>query len=105
MTRDQLLERLMPLARGVYQRALLTEDEAWSGSTLLGGARSYGARYARSRDSLVARVSTHPAVESAQSELVAMYVTDQHIRRAVRALVVVDIDGDEHTISHTGVRA
>lgn len=44
-------------ARGSYQRALLEGDETWSGSTLKGKAREWGARYDRSRRELVHRIA------------------------------------------------
>lgn len=44
------------LARGCYQRAVLAGSEALSGATLRGRARSYGARYAASRQALLGRV-------------------------------------------------
>ena len=43
------------LARGCYQRALLSGSEALSGATLRGRAKSYGARYAESRRNLLSR--------------------------------------------------
>lgn len=43
-------------ARGAYQAALLDGYEAWSGSTLRGRAKTYGSRYARSRDALDTRL-------------------------------------------------
>lgn len=49
-------ETAAALARGRYQRALLDGDARWSGADLRGRARDYSARYAASRDSLVARM-------------------------------------------------
>ncbi len=43
-------------ARGAYQAALLDGYEAWSGSTLRGRAKTWGGRYARSRDALDTRL-------------------------------------------------
>lgn len=43
-------------ARGSYQAALLSDCEAWSGSTLKGRAKHWGGQYARSRRALVARL-------------------------------------------------
>jgi len=43
------------LARGDYQRNVLNGTEALSGATLRGAARRYGAVYANSRRSLIAR--------------------------------------------------
>lgn len=48
--------KAMGIARGCYQSALLRGFEAWSGSTLRGKARKWGAGYARSRKSLAARL-------------------------------------------------
>lgn len=45
------------LARGAYQRAILWGGEAVSGSTLRGKARTYGARYQRSTDALLERMT------------------------------------------------
>ena len=45
------------LAKGNYQQSLLAGSEAWSGSTLRGKAKQYGASYARSRASLLARLT------------------------------------------------
>lgn len=52
-------EALFALARGSYQRALLRGETAWSGATLRGGARVWGARYARSRASLIERLEAN----------------------------------------------
>jgi hypothetical protein len=46
----------LKLARGTYQRSLLLGFEAWSGSTLKGAARGWGARYYASRTALSARL-------------------------------------------------
>lgn len=47
---------MLAAARGTYQRALLTGQETWSGSSLRGKAGRYSGRYARSRWSLVERI-------------------------------------------------
>jgi hypothetical protein len=47
----------MPLARGCYQRAILTGDARVSGSDLRGRAREFGARYSRSRANLMGRLT------------------------------------------------
>ena len=44
------------VARGAYQRALLEGSASWSGAGLRGTAGRYGARYAQSRASLLARL-------------------------------------------------
>ena len=46
----------MRLARGDYQRALLSGRARWSGSDLQGSAAQYAGRYRRSRDNLLARL-------------------------------------------------
>jgi len=57
--------------RGEYQRDLIRGREAWSGATLTGRAREYGARYADSRARLVARIrAALPAGWSACTDLV-----------------------------------
>lgn len=44
------------VARGTYQRALLSGDARWSGADLQGKARRYGGRYKASRDAVLARL-------------------------------------------------
>ncbi len=57
--------------RGSYQRGLLAGDEAWSGSSLRGRARNYGARYRDSREGLIARLNaTLPDLWIAESRIV-----------------------------------
>ena len=43
--------------KGCYQAALIDGGEAWSGSTLTGKAREWGARYAASREALLDRMN------------------------------------------------
>jgi hypothetical protein len=50
-------EVILAQARGQYQRDLLNGHETWSGSSLKGKASSYGARYAESRQNLLARIN------------------------------------------------
>lgn len=50
-------EAALALARGCYQRSLLTGGEALSGSTLRGRAARYAGRYAESRRNLLDRLS------------------------------------------------
>lgn len=50
-------DKALCLARGSYQTDLLHGCEALSGSTLRGKARRYGGKYARSRDSLLSRMT------------------------------------------------
>lgn len=47
---------ILDCARGSYQMDLLCGREAWSGATLRGAARQYGARYASSRSNLMDRI-------------------------------------------------
>jgi len=54
---EQALTQALEQARGTYQRALLLGVEALSGSTLKGKARQYGARYHRSREALLGRLT------------------------------------------------
>lgn len=48
--------RALELARGSYQSGILLGYNCMSGSDLKGAARSYGGKYARSRDGLLARL-------------------------------------------------
>lgn len=50
------LDDVLLVARGSYQRALLSGAEAWSGATLKGKARSYGKHYKYSRQNLLNRL-------------------------------------------------
>jgi hypothetical protein len=57
LVRDQAAHQAaLKLARGTYQRNLLLGVESWSGSTLKGAARGWGARYNASRTALAARL-------------------------------------------------
>lgn len=56
MTESDYRQAALKLARGSYQRALIYGTESWSGSTLRGKAREYGARYAKSRRALIERL-------------------------------------------------
>ena len=47
---------VLALAEGDYQVRLLSNEEAWSGSTLKGAAKKYASTYAKSRRALVARL-------------------------------------------------
>lgn len=48
--------RALALCRGEYQRGLILGRHALSGADLEGKARSYGGRYLRSRQALLARL-------------------------------------------------
>lgn len=56
MTESDYRQAALKLARGDYQRALIYGSETWSGSSLKGKAREYGAHYARSRRNLIERL-------------------------------------------------
>lgn len=51
-----VLQAVLPLARGSYQRDLLLGRENLSGSTLKGRAREWGSRYHAHRAALLARL-------------------------------------------------
>lgn len=50
------LERILPLARGDYQRRFLLGEYRPSGADLRGTAKRFGASYRRSRAAVLARV-------------------------------------------------
>lgn len=50
-------ELALQQARGSYQDNLLRGYESWSGASLKGKAKKWSGRYARSRDSLIARLT------------------------------------------------
>lgn len=53
---DAAHDAALKLARGSYQRAILTGWARLSGADLRGKARKWSGGYARSRDAIVARV-------------------------------------------------
>lgn len=56
---DRLLalnDLILECAAGAYQWALLSGEECWSGASLRGEARNWGAAYLHSRDHLLARI-------------------------------------------------
>ena len=60
MTPEEIMEKVLHLARGGYQHSLLRGWECWSGATLRGSAKMvWGASYAASRLSLEARLSKY----------------------------------------------
>jgi hypothetical protein len=73
-------ERCASLAHGVYQRACLDGGEAWSGATLKGKAKKWGAKYTASRDALLDRID-------ATGDLTYLFVRD--IRNGSRRHVVI----------------
>ncbi len=56
--RDNIRDILFKEARGDYQHALLSGRRAWSGADLAGKAKTYGAKYHRSRGQLITRIDT-----------------------------------------------
>lgn len=54
---DAAYDAALALCKGSYQENFLRGLENLSGSTLRGKARSYGGRYKRSREALLARLS------------------------------------------------
>lgn len=52
-------KKAMALARGSYQRNLVTGYETLGGSTLHGKARQYGGHYRKSADNLIERLRRH----------------------------------------------
>ena len=53
---DKAVQAALKLARGPYQRDIITGHEAMSGATLTGKAAEYGGKYKESRDNLIARL-------------------------------------------------
>ena len=90
MLPDKLVTAIDNAARGSYQSALLRGDETWSGSSLKGKARTYGAAYASSRYGLLRRVNRSLAVRWPGWHVeTALVATD----RTRRQLVVVGPGG------------
>lgn len=82
-------------ARGSYQRALLTGEETWSGSSLRGKAGRYAGRYARSRSSLVERIQAS-LVGSGWTVESKLVLRDSRWRRC---LVAVSPAGEEVVVT------
>jgi hypothetical protein len=53
---DDALLAALACCRGSYQRELILGAQAWSGSTLVGKAASYGSHYKESREHLIRRL-------------------------------------------------
>lgn len=56
MTGEEAYERALRVARGRYQRALVTGDALLSGADLQGAAKKYSSSYTRSRNQLLDRL-------------------------------------------------
>ena len=86
---DSIMAMIVAQVRGSYQADLITGDEAWSGSSLQGRARNWGARYAASRDALLDRIrASLPRGWDAATEIVGRRrLPDCHVpaRPAIRA--------------------
>lgn len=79
----------MALTKGTYQAGLIDGMNSWAGSDLVGTARRYGGRYARSRVSLIAacqkaglRLVLSPI--GAHRRLIAVIATETEARRIRR---------------------
>jgi hypothetical protein len=91
--RPELLETCEALAHGSYQTGLIGDGcENWSGSSLRGKAREWGARYAASREALLCRIAG--ALEA--YTVTTLLVLDSEARRWKTHLVA--ISGSEITI-------
>lgn len=55
--REQITDIAFASVKGRYQKDLLTGSAIWSGADLRGKARQYGAKYARSRNSLLENIN------------------------------------------------
>jgi hypothetical protein len=100
LTLDTIHNILRSYARGTYQLDLLCGDEAWSGSTLTGNARSFKARYYRSAQSLIQRMNDDGIRAATTKELIA--VDAEGTRRIVLGLAVELDNGSTLWISHRG---
>lgn len=88
-------DAIIPLARGSYQRNLLHGYESWSGASLRGKARRWGASYARSRRSLWLRLSDADVASPDPDEY--LLHTDFHVGQVERngriGLIFTDTHG------------
>jgi hypothetical protein len=100
LTLDTIHQILSSHARGSYQLDLIQGDEAWSGATLKGSARSFKGRYYRSSQSLVKRLNDDGIQAEPTKELIE--VDDKGTRRTVLGLSVGLDDGSTLWISHRG---
>lgn len=86
---------MLAAARGTYQRDLLAGRETWSGSSLRGKARRYGAKYAQSRWSLVERIKAS-LVGSGWTVRSKLVLVDSRWRRC---LVAVSPAGEQVVVT------
>jgi hypothetical protein len=80
---EAINEAAFAAAAGTYQTDLLTGDEAWSGGTLKGNAKKWGAKYAASRRALLVRLNQ---IDGVTFDTKLVY--DERIKRETRRLVV-----------------
>jgi hypothetical protein len=99
LTLDTIHSILRSHARGAYQKDLLRGEEAWSGSTLKGNARSFAARYRASADALIQRLTSDGISAQRSTELIPV---KEGTRRNVVGLSVELDDGSTLWISHRG---
>jgi len=95
-THKQIPKRLLALiksqARGEYQEDLIAGSARWSGSDLTGTARTYAARYSRSRDNLVERIDKalkRNDWRGAETRLIRLKGNSRHTRE----LVLISLKG------------
>jgi len=72
LTDSEFEARILPLARGCYQRSLLQGREYWSGSSLRGKAKTYGVHYYNSACNLIKRI------REAGYQASYLYDTEEH---------------------------
>jgi len=58
MNKEQATEAALRIARGTYQKDIVTGREAWSGASLRGAAKLYGSKYKASRLNLLSRIQS-----------------------------------------------
>lgn len=90
---NTITETIFNCARGSYQNDLLTGWENWSGSSLQGAARKWGARYAESRRNLMRRIDA--ALEGTGYMVSTELVLDGVPKRWRRELILWTPAGDE----------
>lgn len=90
---SEIADKITACARGQYQRWLLDGREKWSGASLRGRAREYGARYAESRSNLLSRI--HEALDNTLWAADVGLVLDGPVgeRRWRRELVIIGPGG------------
>jgi len=100
LTLETIHNILSSHTRGTYQQDLIRGEEAWSGSTLTGNARSFKARYHRSAQSLIERLNADGIRAEKTTELIE--INEKGARRNVVGLAVTLDDGSTLWISHRG---